>query len=73
MPSKVTYEQLSSLLLMGNKKSLFSPSLYLHSSILSAGDVYHTMLIHKPKGKKTRSPLFLLILLSHLDCLGVGF
>lgn len=74
MPSKVTYEQLSSLLLMGNKKSLFSPTPYLHSSILSSGDVCHTMLIHKPKGKKkTHSPLFLLILLSHLDCLGVGF
>lgn len=37
---------------MGNKKSLFSPTLYLHSSILSAGDVYHIMLIQKPKGKK---------------------
>lgn len=37
---------------MGNKKSLFSPTLYLHSSILSAGDVYRTMLIHKPKGGK---------------------
>lgn len=41
---------------MGNKKSLFSPTLYLHSSILSAGDVYHTMLIHKPKGKKHALP-----------------
>lgn len=60
---------------MGNKQSLFSPTLYLQSSILSAGDVYFTMLIHKLKGekKKTHIPLFLLILLSHLDCLGVGF
>lgn len=41
---------------MGNKKSLFSPTLYLHSSILSTGDVYHTMLIHKPKGKKHALP-----------------
>lgn len=59
---------------MGNKQSLFSPTLYLQSSILSAGDVYFTMLIHKPKGEKNpHIPLFLLILLSHLDCLGVGF
>lgn len=51
MPSKVAYEQLSSLVLVGNKKSRFSPSLYLRASILSAGDVYHTMLIHKLKGE----------------------
>lgn len=42
---------------MGNKQSLFSPTLYLQSSILSAGDVYFTMLIHKPKGGK-KNPTF---------------